>query len=393
MAEEPFLINPPKRISKRRKNPFYRVIRSGGLHEYGIYAKSVKDLIKRRRKYGFRTDPRSIKRIVDSGELNELNATKKRMEKEGYKYNPIGETLVTVGGNPMTKNPWYGDPGGHRIAALMRWGKLPRGSVKQYRRRGRPKVGSVKVRRRYKKRAVPMMMTGFGLGRRRVALGRRTNIMGNTWFGQSRRHRKAAKKGWRGRRRRRGSVRMSNPLFGHRIYGKRRYKSYRRNPQIGVQKVLSNVIAIQSWGPLAVTGGLSIMTVAILPTMIVPGFIAQPMVGPFVKYGVQLATVFGGGMLVGNFVDNRHSNAWIVSGVAYVGYQLMRDFVFKPFFPQFAVSLGQHEEGQYEDFYAEEQPYQQVGGGTSYGNQVSAYPEEVSAYPEEVSAYPYDGRY
>ena len=61
----------------------------------------------------------------------------KRLVRRKRKRNPIGEMLITVGANPSRRNPmrknpenpWFGDSNGHRIAALMRWGK-----VKQNRR-------------------------------------------------------------------------------------------------------------------------------------------------------------------------------------------------------------------------------------------------------------------
>ena len=76
------------------------------------------------------------------------------------KRNPIGETLITIGANPSRRNPmrknpenpWFGDPNGHRIAALMRWGKLPKGKVKRYRKRGRPSLTHAPIKRRRKHR-------------------------------------------------------------------------------------------------------------------------------------------------------------------------------------------------------------------------------------------------
>lgn len=203
---------------------------------------------------------------------------------------------------------------------------------------------------------------------------RKHNPVINAWYGQPRRHRRAALKGWRRRRRR-----HDNP--------RRRYHRRYRNPAISVGGIFRDITDVSNWLPLAVSGGIGVTVTAVLPNMLAGGLIVQPMYGQFVKYGIQLVSAFGGGALVSNFVGKRHGDAWMVTSISYVGYQLLRDWVFKPFLPQFAVGLG-----EYEQYYSANEPYQTVSGGTGYG--VHAFPEaQVSAYPEEVSAYPYDGRY
>jgi hypothetical protein len=172
-----------------------------------------------------------------------------------------------------------------------------------------------------------------------------------------------------------------------RYYRRRHYRRYRRNPAVTIGGVFGDIMNIGNWLPLAITGGFSVATTAVLPNMIAPGMIAAPTTGPFVKYGIQLVSAFGGGALVGNFVGKRHGDAWVITSVAYVGYQLLRDWVFKPFIPQLAVGLG-----EYEQYYSAHQPFEEVGAeATGYG--VHAFPGEISAYPEEVSAYPYSGGY
>lgn len=344
--------------------------------------------------------------------------------------NPVGETLVTIGANPMRRrkrksnpdNPWYGDPGGHRIAALMRWGQIPRGKIRKYRKRGRPSLGLFGVRKRSKryakrrraKRIVfspyvhargPIRGATFGMyrpggkvwginprkrrshkmaRRRRRKFGRK--LLLNTWFGQPRRHRKAAYKGWRrghkiGGRRVRRYHRNAPATAGN---PRRRYRrGYRRNPALTVGRFTSQVMNFGEWLPLAITGGASAVVGAVTPNLI-------GLVNPWAKLGTQLGVAIGGGMLVENFVGREHGRAWMVVGVSMVGYQLLKQFVLVPYLPQFAVGLG-----QYEDYYVdmEEQPYQEVGTANPTGYGVSAFPENMSAYPEEVSAYPYDGRY
>lgn len=333
------------------------------------------------------------------------------------------------------ENPWYGDPGGHRIAALMRWGRIKRGKVSRYRRRGRPRVSYRKaiVKRRYVRHRKRMggrrlrlptfsaYAIGAGKHRRRVGLasvfgegrpggrafghnpfiGRsftmaRRRRKRNTWFGQPRRHRKAALKGWRrghkiGRRRVRHYRRnyftnapaQANPRHSRRrSYRKSARRRYRRNPAgINLGRLTGGLTNVQSWGPLAVTGGLSAITGAVVPQMV-------GVVNPWAKLGTQLVTAIAGGMLVERAVDKRHGEAWMIVGVAMVGYQLLKQFVLVPYFPQFAVGLG-----AYQSYY----PVSSYENEYNVSQQVGAYPTEISAYPgvgaeqEEVGAYPYDG--
>lgn len=224
----------------------------------------------------------------------------------------------------------------------------------------------------------------------------------NTWFGQPRRHRKAAFKGWRrghriGRRRvkhyRRnyftnpGTVVASNPRRRKRSSARRRHRrSYRRNPAgINFGRLTSGLTNVRSWAPLAITGGLSAITGAVVPQMVL-----QPMgiVNPWAKLGAQLVTAVGGGMIVERAVDKRHGEAWMIVGVAMVGYQLLKQFLLVPYFPQFAVGLGEYND------YVLRDVSQEVG---AFPTAISAYPNEMSAYPgvgadeDSVGSYPYDG--
>ena len=202
------------------------------------------------------------------------------------------------------ENPWYGDPNGHRIAALMRWGKLPHGEVGRYRKRGRPSTHGfvVKPRRKHvarkhvarKRKHVSLglarmhsaMASGAGQYRHRKGFAsvfgeyrpggrafshnpflgrsfmrkrkRSKHRKHNTWFGQIRRHRKAARLGWK-----RGHVgvkrRKRNPAVGavsNPIRHRRRHR--RHNPALGAtfKQFTSGVMNVRDWAPLAVTGAV-----------------------------------------------------------------------------------------------------------------------------------------
>lgn len=373
----------------------------------------------------------------------------RRKVKSRRRINPIGETLVTIGANPMRRmkrnpdNPWYGDPGGHRIAALMRWGKIPRGRIiRRLRKRGRPRVihraKHRKVKYMAKRRSVDRRTIGYKQSRKKQysqlkgflaltspgpsrrfryvsgegwATARRRKNMAkrrrksNTWFGQPRRHRKAAKKGWRrghlvpfthSRRSRRRTIRhnfFTNPMVGavanprrrrrHTVKHRRSHRGRRQNPAMMAEfgKFTSGIMNVREWGPLAVTGGLSAITGAIAPGML-------GVSNPWMKLGVQTAVAIGGGIVVERVVDKRHGQAWMIVGVAMVGYQLLKEFVFMPYFPQFAVGLG-----GYNDYY----PDSSYANQNEVSQQVGAFPSAMGGYPgvgafeNEVGAYPYDG--
>jgi hypothetical protein len=398
MAQEAFLINPPKKLRKRKRLAS-RKWRSGTFER------------ERRKKLG----------LPLTGRIR-------------HKRNPIGETLTIIGANPMQTNPWYGNSEGHRIAALMRWGKVRRGKIKTGRKRRRVKAVHRVVRKRvvhrkrvkrgrwapaavrlqrklaqqsfwvdkygemlahprrkkyhYKTRGVKYYM-------KRTRRRRKTN----SWYGQPRRHKRAAKKGWRkghmlsaGKRRRR--VRhnffanpmgaLTNPRRRKRHTVKRRKHSVRRrkNPAIMAEfgKFSSSVMNVREWAPLAITGGLSAITGAVVPGML-------GVFNPWMKYGVQTALAIGGGLVVERVVDKRHGQAWMIVGVAMVGYSLLKEFLLVPYFPQFAVGLG-----NYEEYY----PVSAYENADNVSQQVGAFPQALNAFPgvsdyPGVGAYPYDG--
>jgi len=347
--------------------------------------------------------------------------------------NPVGETLVTIGANPMRRrrrnpeNPWFGDPVGHRIAALMRWGKIPKGRIREFMRVSRrKKVGRprkvykrMKVHRRIKvyrkvhrkrgrrwaprhirrrrllaKHAFWATKYGFMLAHPRskkvftrkgfitMAKHRRRK---NTWFGQPRRHRRAAKKGWRRGHLLWSSTGRSRRRVRHNPVGANPRRR-RRNPALTADfgRFTSSLMNVRGWAPLAVTGGLSAITGAVAPGML-------GIIEPWTRLGVQTVVAIGGGLIVDRVVDKRHGEAWMIVGVSMVGYQLLKQFVLIPYFPQFAVGLGDYQDYYPDSSYVErDQVSQQVG---AFPNQMGAF---VNAYPgvgEEVGAYPYDGSY
>jgi len=306
---------------------------------------------------------------------------------------------------------------------LMRWGKIRKGKVSSHRRRKPTKVRRTKhVARKVKRsRWAPkhvrlqkkLAMQSFWADKYGEILShprrkkyhykakgvkyymkkhkRSKNRKRNTWFGQPRRHKRAAKKGWRkghmlsnGKRRRR--VRHSNPMVSanprrHKVKHRR---SRRTNPAIGamVGQFKSGVMNVREWAPLAITGGLSAITGAVVPGML-------GVTNTWMKYGVQTAVAIGGGIAVEKVIDKRHGHAWMIVGVAMVGYSLLKEFVIQPYFPQFAVGLG----ASYNDYNVDalEDVSQQVGAFTQMG----AFPTSMNDYPgvggDQVGAYPYDG--
>ena len=416
MAIENFLINPPKGLKRRRVR------------------------VKGRAKLTPREDYLAQARFIGRWK-------KETAKKYGWKSNPIGETLVTIGANPSTSNPWYGNSAGHRRAALVRWGKVRRrkrgGSM--VRKRVARKRRSIAIPRRrrsidrrtkgYRAQRVKdyresasflSMFTGKGkkrkyrhvsgqgyvrfrknpfLGGLSMRKRRKSSRKRNTWFAQPRRHRKASKKGWRighmvpfshARSSKRRRIRHRNPMVAS--ANPRRRKSARRHYNVQhrrhrnpfgmgsgmVSKFTGTIMDVRHWAPLAITGGLSAITGAVVPGML-------GVANPYAKYGVQIGVAVGGGMVVERVVGKEHGQAWMIVGMAMVGYSLLKEFVLQPYFPQFAVGLG-----NYEEYYPDSDSInandvsQQVG---AFPNAMNAFPSAMGAYPGvgEAGAYPYDG--
>lgn len=417
MAHEPFLINPPKRLRKRKSNP-----------SNPWFGESSGHRIASLMRWGSRKRGRIPLKFRDKRRKIVYSRMRRRS-------NPIGETLVTIGANPMRRNPWFGHSAGHRRAALIRWGKRKRVTHRR-RSSSRRRVVHRATRRSLDKRtrayrsyrasqqreaaAYLGMFTGkrrkykYVRGRGYVRFRKNPFMIGgshmarrrhrrNTWFGQPRRHRRAALKGWR-RGHKIGSRRVKHYRRNPEVAGAyhanprrrkgRRYdnvrRRHRRNPAYGdVMKSFTGkggLTDVASWGPLALTGSVSAITTTIAPGML-------GLVNPWAQLGTKLVVAFGGGAVVEKAVGRQHGQVWMLVGVSLVAFQLLKQYVLMPYAPQFAVSLG-----AYQDYYgpSEEMVSQQVG---AFPHELSAYPQEMSAYPgvgaeeEEVGAYPYDGRY
>jgi hypothetical protein len=147
-----------------------------------------------------------------------------------------------------------------------------------------------------------------------------------------------------------------------------------------VGKFTGTIMDVRHWAPLAITGGLSAITGAVVPGML-------GVVNPYAKYGVQIGVAVGGGMVVERVAGREHGQAWMIVGMAMVGYQVLKDFVLIPYFPQFAVGLG-----AYENYY----PNSEYIESDEVSQQVGAFPTAMNAFPgvsdyPGVGAYPYDG--
>jgi hypothetical protein len=152
-----------------------------------------------------------------------------------------------------------------------------------------------------------------------------------------------------------------------------------------VSKFTGTIMDVRHWAPLAITGGLSAITGAVVPGMLGVG-------NPYAKYGVQIGVAVGGGMVVERVAGREHGQAWMIVGMAMVGYSLLKEFVIQPYFPQFAVGLGNYEEYYPTSAYADaDEVSQQVG---AFPTSMSTFPS-MSGYPgvggDNMGAYPYDG--
>jgi hypothetical protein len=148
-----------------------------------------------------------------------------------------------------------------------------------------------------------------------------------------------------------------------------------------VGKFTGTIMDVRHWAPLAVTGGLSAITGAVVPGML-------GVYNPYAKYGVQIGVAVGGGMLVERVAGKEHGQAWMIVGMAMVGYQLLKEYVLMPYFPQFAVGLG-----TYEDYYPGSNINDVSQRIDAFPSSMSAFPSAMSAYPGvgDAGAYPYDG--
>lgn len=309
MATEPFLINPPrKRVLPRT-----------------LQAK------KQSRKF---IDGKSRARKVQS-------------KRSRFTPNPLGEAIMIVGTNPisrrtsMLENAWFGHPVEHRRAAVKGWRRRKRSAAPARKRRSvkRRAVSAAPKRRR----AVSRRSTAGTTRRRRRSTRRSSPVLytGATPFRYANNP----------RRRRRSRRLSSNPR-------RRSSRRMRRNPaSLGLGGMVGS---FKRALPLAVTGGA-----AIIATNLAPSFAARYVgYSNVAKYGVQVATAVVGGIGVSKFVGREHGTVWTVSGLAVIVADLAQKYLLGRFMPSVA-GFGEYQMGP-----------------SVYG--VNAFPEAMDAYPEEA---------
>jgi len=174
-------------------------------------------------------------------------------------------------------------------------------------------------------------------------------------------------------RKRRRSFRRNEP--------RKRRRSFRRNPATSMIKEFSPS-KLMSIAPYFITGAASMIATAKVPTLIGAG---DSMLW---KYGSQLVSAIGGGILVGKFFGKTHGFVWAAVGGSVVAADLISNYVLK----QVGISGLAEDLIEYQPSVGA-YPYAEVGA-YPYA-EVGAYPyAEISGYPyAEVGAYPYSGEY
>ena len=162
---------------------------------------------------------------------------------------------------------------------------------------------------------------------------------------------------------------------------RKRRRSFRRNPATSMIKEFSPS-KLMSIAPYFITGAASMIATAKVPTLIGAG---DSMLW---KYGSQLVSAIGGGILVGKFFGKTHGFVWAAVGGSVVAADLISNYVLK----QVGISGLAEDLIEYQPSVGA-YPYAEVGA-YPYA-EVGAYPyAEISGYPyAEVGAYPYSGEY
>lgn len=289
-----------------------------------------------------------------------LNPLPGRYKKTKLVKNPLAETLMVVGANPvrrrskeMLTNSWYGESKRHSSAAKKGWRKRRRSSravSAAPRRRKRRVTAAPRRRRRAVAVAAPRRRRTAATPvarRRRTARTRRASAIRGT---SPRRYRRYA----------------TNP---------RRRRSYRRNP-IALGGMVST---LKSSLPLAITGGASIIA-----TNMAPSF-ASKYIGTsdMAKYGVQVATALGGGIAVRKFVGSQHATIWTVAGLAVIVANLAQKYLLG----KTLAGLGMEYQVPPSVYGMNAFPYE-VNDMSGYG--IGAFPNEASMdgpYDSTVSPY------
>lgn len=156
------------------------------------------------------------------------------------------------------------------------------------------------------------------------------------------------------------------------VGGNPRRRHYKRNPalSIGGLQIKKNL-------PFVATGAVSAIAVTFVPA--ITGLSAK---GPIYKYGAQLATAIGGGMLVGKFVGRSHGTVWMIVGASVVLADVLKTYVLT------GLGLSDYMLEAFPDSGEEEMSaYEMEDYGDAYGEITEG--DELEAFPQVLSESPY----
>lgn len=95
-------------------------------------------------------------------------------------------------------------------------------------------------------------------------------------------------------------------------------RRHRRNP------------AIAAGGPLDIMGNLPYIAtgaISAIAVVAVPSLTGMGVKGPIYKYGTQVATAIGGGIVVGKFVGKSHGAVWALVGSAVIVADIVKTYL------------------------------------------------------------------
>ncbi len=232
-------------------------------------------------------------------------------------------------------------------------------------KRGTKRISS--IRRRLKKRSPRLVKNP--IGSEVIIVG------GNPWWNDSAGHSRAAKKGWRAKKRRGGrrlsvsarpvrrrrkrkavALKSATPVrrrrrrtkkavarrpVRRRVATKRRRKSAvarrparrrsvarRRNPAISLPRILG--VDLGTVLPLAITGGISIIATSAVPNML-------GVQGRWATYGVKIAVGIGGSLVIRKTIGRSHALIWVVSSASVIVAELLKTYVLGNILPGLAA--------------------------------------------------------
>lgn len=153
-------------------------------------------------------------------------------------------------------------------------------------------------------------------------------IVGGNPRGRRRARRNAPKK-------RRGRAKMHRPVFYE--AGPKRWsrgpRSRSRKAGIRVNRARRRMRrnpAVAAGGPLDIMGNLPYIAtgaVSAIAVTAVPALTGMSARGPIFKYGTQVATAIGGGIVVGQFVGRSHGAVWALVGSAVIVADVVKTYL------------------------------------------------------------------